>query len=112
MNDTVRVAFGNVRSLGEFFGVPLDTVSCFNLMIAIHANKPYWLEYISREENLPRRMKDATLPHSYVVPPSEGARALLVDWIVENCQGGWDMNNRFVSFEDDVDAVQYRLRWC
>lgn len=112
MTDNIRRAFGQVRSLGEFFGVPLEKVNQFNMMIAIYANKPEWLERIWREDELPRRMRGATLIHQYTVPPTEGGRAILADWIVEHCQGGWDINNRFVSFEEDIDAVQYRLRWC
>lgn len=112
MPNTIKSTLSSVRSLGEFFGVPLTTVASFNIMIAIYANKPDWLESIWKEDDLPRRLRAASLPYQYVVPATEGQRALLADWIVENCQGGWDINNRFVSFESDVDAVQYRLRWC
>ncbi len=111
MTDTIKSTLGSIRSLGEFFGVPLTTVATFNLMIAIYANKPDWLETIWKEEDLPRRVR-GNLAYQYVSPSTEGQRALLADWIVENCQGGWDINHKIVSFDTDVDAVQYRLRWC
>jgi hypothetical protein len=34
-----------------------------------------------------------------------------VIWIIENLHGGWDANSRFIYFENDDDAVQYRLTW-
>lgn len=100
-----------MKSMGEFFGASLNTVSQFNLYIAVFAGRPDWLANVTDEYALPRRVKGGQLPHQYVVPNTEALRAQLAVWIVEECRGGWDMNNRWVSFELDLDAVHYRLRW-
>lgn len=112
MKRMTRNVLAGVKSMGEFFGTSLEHVSQFNLYIAIYAGRPEWLANVADEYALPRRVKgNGSLPHQYVVPNTEALRAELAVWIIEQLQGEWDMNNRWVSFELDVDAVHYRLRW-
>ena len=107
--DEISKTMNRVTSLGEFFGASLQDVSHFNIMIALHSGCPDWLAGVTNEYDLPRRQRVTQLAYAYVVPPSEEGRAKLATWIVEVCRGSWAINNRWVSFDDDVDAVQYRL---
>jgi hypothetical protein len=95
-------------TLGEFFGA-LE-VDDLNRRVAIYADCPEWLRGICRESAMPRRFMGSDLPHRFVVPATDGERALLIDWIVENLSGAWNINNRWISFETDMDAVAYRLK--
>lgn len=98
-------------SLGEFFGAPLYDVSQFNLLLAIYADRPEWLRHVSQETDLPRRNMKEDFTFTFVAPSTEGERMTVVAWIVENCTGEWNINNRWVMFDLDTDAAKYKLVW-
>lgn len=97
-----------MTTLYEFFGS--HEVDDLNRRVALQADCPDWLRGICLESEMPRRVMGPDLEFRFVVPASEGERALLIDWIVEYLTGGWNINNRWVSFNTVFDAVVYRLR--
>lgn len=107
-----KITLGGASGLAQFFGgANLTRVDHLNMQIAINADYPEWLRGIAKESGLPRRVMHAEFEFRFVVPPTEAERGVLAAWIVETCHGAWDINNRFVLFEDPEDAVHYRLKW-
>lgn len=115
MNEADRKSWSpilsGIETLGDFFGVSLDKVSTTNRYIAIYANRPDWLRNLTDEKLLPRRVIRFDLAHRFTAPPGEGDRAQRIAWIVDFCHGDWNMTDRWVWFDNDVDAVHYSLRW-
>lgn len=99
-------------TMAEFFGVrSLMSVDHFNISVFYYANRPEWLRGISKERDMPRRIMGDDLEYKFVVASTEGERAIRVDWAVENLNHGWNINNRFMSFDDAEDAIFYKFKW-
>lgn len=99
------------ESIYEFFGVSSNKIDVFNFYIALHGKQPEWLRGIPKETDLPRRIMSNDLPFRFVCPNSEEGRAKLANWIVQTLENGWNINNRFVLFDSEIDAIHYEMTW-
>ena len=104
-------ALKGAESLSSFFETSVNKVDVFNFYIALHCKSPEWLRGIHKETDLPRRIMDNDLPFKFVCPNSEAGRAKMADWVVQHLQHGWNINNRFVLFETEIDSIQYQMTW-
>jgi hypothetical protein len=108
MSDVLDVGI----TMADFFKVSsLVAVDHLNMSVWVYAGRPEWLRGISKERDMPRRVTGDDLEFKFVVPPTVGERTICIDWVVENLNYGWNINNRFISFDNAEDAIFYKFKW-
>lgn len=99
-------------SLETFFCCPAQKINkTIALMVLYHGGEAEWMRGISRFENLPR-VSITPLPHKLsIILIRDREIAERARWIIENLHKQWRLSLDGFEFEDENEAIHYKLRF-
>lgn len=105
------IDFSFVHDAIEFFGCGSNKVNPILLRMSMREDRPEWLRHRPKLQQLPRWKKgcESVVPASKRITPPQVAERLR--WIVEELELGWCMTTEGFCFEDDREAVHFKLMW-
>jgi hypothetical protein len=100
-----------VVEMVDFFGCGSHRVNPFLLRIAMNEDRPEWLRGCPKLHLLPRWEPNAENLIKISKRISVGAVCERLIWVVEELQNGWCLTEDGFLFEDQKEAIHFKLMW-
>jgi len=95
-----------------FFNKPLHKVNKILLSYAVNTEElPEWLRGITKLDELPRFKKNGCSTNIKVNTYTPEKLGQCCVWIVEQLIGGWRIDEHGFHFENEMDAIMFKLNW-